>query len=81
MLIRVGDNIINMDNVLQVDLNWENEVDGERVPTVVFEFNILGQDELEDGVGHTSPYMAMFEGEEGEAIRRYLKEKIPDLRK
>jgi hypothetical protein len=70
-LLRVGDTIINLDNVLQVDLDWEGKV--------VFEFVMRGMDELDEGQNVTQPYLAIIEGDEAEAVRRYLKAKCPDI--
>ena len=80
MLIRVGDTIINLDNVMLVHLNEEHEEDEEdEGPVVVFEFAMRGWDELDEGANIAQPYLEVFKGEEAEAMRRYLKEKCPDL--
>jgi hypothetical protein len=79
MLIRVGDKIINLDNVLQIELNWVDEEEPDEGPQVVFEFVMRGADHLDDGENITNPYLAIFSGEEAEALRRYLTSKVPDL--
>jgi hypothetical protein len=77
MLIRVGNTIINLDNVLTIDLDWTAE-EGED-PQVVFKFNIRGVDELDEGQNVAEPWVEIFGAEEGEAIRQYLKRQVPDL--
>jgi hypothetical protein len=75
MLLRFGDTIINMDNVMRVNLDWEDE----GTHFVVFEFTMRGSDRLEDGEGVAQPYIEMLEGEEAEAIRNYLKRTCPNI--
>jgi hypothetical protein len=79
MLIRVGDTIINMDNVMTVALSWDEA--GVDVPMVVFEFTMRGTDELEDGQNVARPYMKVFVDEEAHAIRKHLKKVVPNLLK
>jgi len=74
-LIRVGDTVINLDNVTRIDLNWENEGDHK----VVFEFLMRGADQLEEGENIVSPFSLIFEREEAEALRSHLKKMVPDL--
>jgi hypothetical protein len=70
--------VINLDNVLQIRL--EAEPKDPTVGTgVVVEFLMRGMDELEGGQNFTEPYLAVFEGEEAEALRKYLKKTCPDL--
>jgi hypothetical protein len=75
-LIRVGDEVINLDNVAYINLNWEDD-DGER--HVVFEFLMRGADALEDGESVVSPFTHIFGGEKAEALREHLKQAVPDL--
>jgi hypothetical protein len=75
-LIRVGNAVINLDNVIYIDLDWEDD-DGESC--VVFEFLMRGADELEDGESIVAPLTRIFGGEEAEALREYLQETVPDL--
>jgi hypothetical protein len=79
MLIRVGDKIINLDSVLMVDLNYTPDEDEDAEPQVVFEFQMRGWDELDEGANVAQPYLKFFEGEEAEAIRRYFKRMTVDL--
>lgn len=74
-LIRVGDTVINLDNVITINLNWENDGDSK----IVFEFLLRGSDELEGGESIVQPYLLFFEGKEAEAIRNHLKKTVPDL--
>jgi hypothetical protein len=75
MLIRAGNKIINLDNVMQIDLDWDDEGDSK----VVFEFVMRGSDELDEGENIAHPYVEIFDGEEAEALRKHLKELCPDL--
>ena len=74
-LIRVGDTIINLDNVTTIDIG-EN-ANGER--TVVFRFAFRGYDELDKGANIVQPYQEVFQGEEAEALRGHLIKLCPDL--
>ena len=74
-LIRVGDSIINLDNVIRIDLDCEKE--GESC--VVFEFLMRGLDESEYGENIAKPFVHIFGGHEAEAIRMHLKKLVPDL--
>jgi hypothetical protein len=74
--IRIGDEVINLDNVMLVDLNWTDD-DGDS--HVVFEFVMRGQDELDEGRNITQPYLRMFKGKAAEAIRRHFRDSLPDL--
>jgi hypothetical protein len=58
-LIRVGNTIINLDNVMMIDLNWVE--DGE-TPKVVFEFTMRGMDEPDEGQSVAQPHLEMFKG-------------------
>jgi hypothetical protein len=78
-LIRVGDEIINLDNVLYIQLDWLDEGEPDAGSKVVIEFIMRGSDELDEGENIAHPYLKFFEGEEGEAIRQYLKKRCPDL--
>jgi len=76
-LIRVGNRVINLDNVIKIDLESS---DGDSDETaVVFEFAMRGSDELENGTNFAEPYLEVFEGEEAEALRKHFKDKCPDL--
>jgi hypothetical protein len=75
-LIRVGNTIINLDNVMTIDLNWVENADQ---PKVVFEFIMRGLDELDEGQSVAQPHLEIFKGAEAEAIRRHLKLQCPDL--
>jgi len=78
-LIRVGDKIINLDNVIKIDLERESSDERRDDTAVVFEFAIRGSDELENGTNFVEPYMEVFGGEEAEALRKHFKDKCPDL--
>jgi len=78
-LIRVGDTIINLRNVMAIYLNWVDEAEEDQEPKVVFEFTMRGMDELEEGQNFTEPYVKIFTGIEAEAIRRHLTKHYPDL--
>jgi hypothetical protein len=67
-LIRVGDTIINLDNVVKVDLHWRNDDEDSHV---VFEFLLRGMDELDEGQNIVQPYLLILEGPEAEAVRRH----------
>jgi hypothetical protein len=69
-LIRIGNQVINLVNVIQIDLDWDDE----GTSKVVFEFLMRGADEHH-------PYVLIFEGAEAEAIRNYLCKRCPDLLK
>jgi hypothetical protein len=75
-LIRVGNTLINLDNVMTIDLNWVENGDQ---PKVVFEFILRGMDELDEGQNVTQPYVVILSGAEAEAVRRHLKKQCPDL--
>jgi hypothetical protein len=79
MLIRVGDTVINLDNVVRIDLNWVPDDEEDEEPQVVFEFLMRGADELDEGQNIAHPYLLFFEGEEASAIRNYLRKQCPDL--
>ena len=78
-LIRVGETILNLDNVLMVDLNWRDDEEPDDEAAVVVEFSMRGMDELDDGHNIAQPYLKCFFGAEAEAIRRHLKKRCPDL--
>jgi hypothetical protein len=80
-LIRVGDTIINLDNVMMINLDWvPDEADADDEPAkVVFEFTMRGSDELEEGQNIAQPYIEVFSGDEAVALRRHLKALCPDL--
>jgi hypothetical protein len=81
-LIRVGETVINLANVLMIDLDWqpeEEEGEEEEAPQVVISFVTRGMDELDQGQNFTEPYREFFTGEKAEAIRKYLKKRCPDL--
>lgn len=46
---------------------------------VVIEFTMRGSDELDNGENIAHPYSLILEGDEAEAIQRYLKKGVPDL--
>jgi hypothetical protein len=75
MMIRVGNKVINLDNVMRVDLDWEGE------GHVVFEFVMRGGSDELDGESIATPYLQFFYGEQAEAIRRYFEKSCPDLTK
>jgi hypothetical protein len=80
MLIRVGDRIVNMDNVMTVELDVVYDDDEEdEAPRVIFEFVMRGWDELDKGANVAEPYVEIFEGEQAEAVRKHLKQMVPDL--
>jgi hypothetical protein len=79
-LIRVGDTVINLDNVLEIDLNWTGDSkEDDEVPHVMIDFALRGWDELEGGENHAYPLVRTFKGDEAEALRKYLKKRCPDL--
>ena len=53
-LIRVGNRIINLDNVIKIDLESTDEDSDETA--VVFEFAMRGSDELDNGTNFAEPY-------------------------
>jgi hypothetical protein len=80
MLIRVGDTIINLDNVMKIDLDYPAKEGEEKEGlSVCFEFIMRGMDELDEGQNITQPYLEILEGKEAEAVRSYLKQQCPDL--
>lgn len=78
-LLRIGGKIVNLDNVMVIDLEWQDKDEDE--PSVVMEFVMRGMDELDEGQNVTQPYLQIFEGAEAKAVRRYFMEKCPDLLK
>jgi hypothetical protein len=75
MLIRVGSRIINLDNVLQIDLEYEDEEGF----GVAFEFVMRGMDELDEGQNIAQPYIEILWDEEAAAVRKFLMKRCPDL--
>jgi hypothetical protein len=71
MLIRFGDHIINLGNVLFINLDYEDD-DGSFVRVL---FNIRGT----DGRNTDRPYTEWFDGETAETVREYLMAAYPDL--
>jgi hypothetical protein len=78
-LIRVGEKVINLANVVSIDLSWHYKKEEAEGPRVVFAFLMRGMDELDAGQNIAEPYREFFSGEEAEALRRYLKKQCPDL--
>jgi len=79
-MIRVGQTIINLDNVLAVNLNWQDEEDPEHKRSkVVVEFVRAPRGKLDKGQHFREPYLKIFSGAEAEAIRRHLKKRCPNL--
>lgn len=83
-LLRVGNKVINLANVLNVTLRWpcdgeEEEDDVGRWTGVLIAFALRGSDELEDGTGWSRPYEWLLEGEEAAAFRAHLEKRLPDL--
>jgi len=80
-LIRIGDKIVNLDNVIKIDLERESSDERRDDTAVVFEFAMRGSDELEEGTNFSEPYIEVFEGDEAKALRRHFKDTCPDLLK
>jgi hypothetical protein len=76
-LLRVGNRIINLDNVMTVDLDWRSDKEG--VSKVVLQFLLRGIDELDKGQNFAEPWLLVLDGQEAEAVRRHLKKLVPDL--
>jgi hypothetical protein len=76
MLIRVGSRIINLDNVLQIDLEYEDEEEGSGV---AFEFVMREMDQLDEGQNIAQPYIEVLWDEEAAAVRKFLMKRCPDL--
>jgi hypothetical protein len=78
--VRVGETVINLDNVMSVDLNVTYDDDEpDQIPRVVVNFLLRGWDRLDKGDNVTEPYLEMFEEEEADALRKYFETIAPDL--